>query len=159
MKGRDLIDRIDRRRLFQVAMAILRHRQEAEDAVQDALLGLLDRDLDPDPAKVNAYASHCVRHRAIERWRRTQEGIQKLMVALPSEDVLSKSDVVTELENRCMAERIAVALAREPAEDRLCILVPPHEAAERLGIPVGTAKSRGFRVRCRVRAQIAGQDA
>ena len=84
MKGRDLIDQIDRKRLFTVALSILRNRQDAEDAVQEALIGLLDRELDPDPVKFNAYACYCARHRAIERWRRTQEGLQKLMVAMPT---------------------------------------------------------------------------
>ena len=155
MKGRDLIDQIDRKRLFTVALSILRNRQDAEDAVQEALIGLLDRELDPDPVKFNAYACYCARHRAIERWRRTQEGLQKLMVAMPTEDVVASGDIEAELDSRFMAQRIVRALEREPLEDRLCVMVSPQEAAARLGIPVGTAKSRGFRVRCRVRAQVS----
>lgn len=158
MKGRDVVDRLDRRKMFQVAVSILRHRQEAEDAVQDAIIGLLDRDLDPDPAKFNAYACHCARHRAIERWRRSQEGIQRLMVAMPSDDLLASADIETEIEMRETAKKILQALAVEAPEDRICVTLHPKGAAERLGIPVGTAKSRGFRVRCRVRSAVANGD-
>lgn len=155
MKGRDLIDRFDRKRMYQVAFAVLRHRQDAEDAVQDALLGLLDRELESDPVQFNAYACHCVRHRAIERWRRTQEGLQRLMVAMPCEDSLCGEDFEGQIHNRILADRISKELEKEADGDRLCIALPPQEAARRLGIPVGTAKSRGFRVRGRVRAALA----
>lgn len=142
--------------MYQVALSVLHHRQDAEDAVQDAIVGLLDRDLDPDPARFNAYACHCARHRAIERWQRSQEGLQRLMVAMPSEEVVGGGDLATDVENRWLAGQILSALAREPACDRLCVTSTPQEAARKLGIPVGTAKSRGFRVRMRVRAAVGG---
>jgi RNA polymerase sigma-70 factor (ECF subfamily) len=133
-------------RLYGVARLILRDLDRAQDAVQEALvLAWRDvralRDADAWDAWLNRLTV-----RACYRWARKvrRRDLVELHVT-PDENLAAGSDFAGSVAER---DRMSRELARLPIDQRAVLVLhfylglPLTEAADVLGIPVGTAKSR-----------------
>jgi RNA polymerase sigma-70 factor (ECF subfamily) len=139
-------------RLWAVAIRTLGDREEAADAVQDALLsayraaGGFRGD-----AKVSTWLHRIVVNACLDRVRRQQA---RPTVPLPDDDRHPAAGDA--LANRELATDLGRALAVLPAEQRVAVVMvdaqgyPVDEVARLLAIPVGTVKSRCSRGRARL---------
>jgi RNA polymerase sigma factor (sigma-70 family) len=134
---------------YSLALRILRDAALAQDAVQDAFLAVWRTAAAFDPArgKVSTWVLTLVHRRAVdvvrreERWR-----------AEPIEDVPVAGGESTEEEAWVREQRRAVqdALKQLPDDQRQALELAYYggltqsELAERLGVPLGTIKSRMF---------------
>ena len=147
----ELVER-HRGRLWAVALRTLADREEAADALQDALLsayraaGSYRGD-----ARVTTWLHRIVVNACLDRVRRRAARATVPLDA--SGDAPDRSD---DLGDRETALDVETALAALPADQRLAIVLvdlqglPVAEAAEVLGVPVGTVKSRCSRGRARL---------
>jgi RNA polymerase sigma-70 factor (ECF subfamily) len=142
-------------RLFNIAQLMLRDRDLADDAVQEALV-LAWRDLrglrDPDgfDAWLHRVLVRCVYREASRERRRSAPTVQV-------RDILSCTDTARDVEDRDTLER---GFRRLRPEHR-AVLVLRHylgfsddEAAEALSVPAGTIKSRLNRATSALRAEL-----
>jgi RNA polymerase sigma-70 factor (ECF subfamily) len=144
---RDAYERLARgaaRRLYAVAVRILRDGDRAEDAVQQTLVAIW-RDLpslrDPDRFEAWSYRLLVRQCRAEARRRRRYAGsIVDLSEALPS-----STDPIGDVDARDQLDRAFRALS----QDHRAVVVLHHfvglplaEVAEILGVPYGTVGSR-----------------
>ena len=130
-------------RLYTTAVRVIHDRDRAEDAVQSALLKAW-RDLPSlrDPARFDAWL-----HRLLIRACYDEAGKQRAFVATirVMSDEPGEPDRTGHLADRDQLER---AFRRLPVEQRAVIVLHHYEgmslaeAADALGIPVGTARSR-----------------
>lgn len=134
-------------RLFGVANAILRDREAAADALQDAFVKVWTRagQYDPTRGEAGAWLAGIVRHRALDAARaRGRE--------LPSDDPnlgdeATEPDVIGALAHRADCIRLRACLAQLDEKNRKSIVLAfvhglSHtEIAERLGTPLGTVKA------------------
>ena len=143
-------------RLYAVAFLILRNQAQAEDATQEALVAAW-RDLSAlrDPDRFDAWVQRIlVRccHREAARGRRVGD----VHVDVATIDLV-QSDRSIDVVNRDELER---GFQRLDADLRAVVVLhfylglPIPEAAEILGIPVGTAKSRLHRATQALRAAL-----
>ncbi len=145
------------RPLFGAAYRLLGSRDLAEEAVQQALLqawraaGTFDpsRDLAP-------WLFSIVRRVAIDIHRRERRHVAD---TLDSNEPIAESQIDT----AWRVLEVRRALERMPADER-AVLAATHfegltheEAATKLGIPVGTVKSRSFRAYGRLRDLLADE--
>jgi RNA polymerase sigma-70 factor (ECF subfamily) len=139
-------------RLWAVAIRTLGDREEAADAVQDALLsayraaGSFRGD-----AKVSTWLHRIVVNACLDRVRRQQA---RPTVPLPEDDRHpAAGDAIA---NRELATDLDRALAVLPAEQRAAVVLvdaqgyPLDEVSRLLGVPLGTVKSRCSRGRARL---------
>ena len=144
-----------RDRLWAVALRTLGDREEAADALQDALLsayraaGSYRGD-----AKVTTWLHRIVVNACLDRVRRRQA---RPTVPMPEQDSGSEPAARGDaLDARETALEIEAALAELPVEQRAALLLvdvhgmPVDEAAAVLGVPPGTVKSRCSRGRARL---------
>ncbi len=147
-------------RLFGIAVHLLRDPQLAEDVLHDVFLEVwrAAADYDPQRGRVSTWLSVRLRSRCLDRLRAapgrrevSAEGHEE-----SAEAVLDKAHQVQrggvaggrELPTGLDDHRVAAALERLPAPQRevvvACYLegLSREEAADRLGCPVGTVKSR-----------------
>jgi RNA polymerase sigma-70 factor (ECF subfamily) len=143
-----------RDRLWAVAMRTLGDREEAADAVQDALLAAYrGADRFRGDAAVTTWLHRIVVNACLDRLRRRQA---RPTVPLPDPDspaligrAATQPDVATEL-------TVRDALRALPAEQRMALVLvdmegfPVAEVAAMLGIAEGTVKSRCARGRARL---------
>jgi RNA polymerase sigma-70 factor (ECF subfamily) len=146
----DLLVRRHRDRLWAVALRTLGDREEAADALQDALLsayraaGRFRGD-----AAVTTWLHRIVVNACLDRARRQQS---RRTVPLPE----AGSQPATPAVDRDTALDVRAALARLPADQRAALVLvdiqgyPVAEAAQILGVPEGTVKSRCARGRARL---------
>jgi RNA polymerase sigma-70 factor (ECF subfamily) len=139
-------------RLWAVAIRTLGDREEAADAVQDALVsayraaGSFRGD-----AKVSTWLHRIVVNACLDRVRRQQA---RPTVPLPDDDRHPAAGDA--LANRELATDLGRALAVLPREQRLAVVLvdaqgyPVDEVARLLSVPVGTVKSRCSRGRARL---------
>ncbi|BEP13157.1 RNA polymerase sigma factor SigM [Acidothermaceae bacterium B102] len=139
-------------RLWAVAIRTLGDREEAADAVQDALLsayraaGSFRGD-----AKVSTWLHRIVVNACLDRVRRQQA---RPTVPLPDDDRHPATGDA--LANRELATDLGRALAVLPPEQRVAVVLvdaqgyPLDEVSRLLGVPVGTVKSRCSRGRARL---------
>jgi len=148
-------------RLQRTARLILRNEDQAADAVQDALVAAwLDIRALRDPDRFEAWLGRllirsCYRVAARERRRSVVE------IHVPTPDLAVGSDPQAGVLAR---DRIERAFARLSTEQR-AVLVAHHylsltdgEAAEQLGLPLGTYKSRLNRASSALRASLDADD-
>jgi RNA polymerase sigma-70 factor (ECF subfamily) len=134
-------------RLFGVAMAILRDRDAASDAVQDGFVKIARRAAQFDPARgaAEAWLASVIRHAALDIARRRGREI-------PTDDAtLGDSPVeADQLESLSAGEdgaRLRDCLARLPEKNRQGILLAfvhglSHpQVAAKLDLPLGTVKA------------------
>ncbi len=143
--------RLHRDRLYAVAVRTLGDREEAADALQDALLSAFRAAPSyRGEAKVTTWLHRVVVNACLDRARRQTV---RRTVPLPAQLPADQRDHLGELQT---AIEVAAALADLPIEQRLAIaLVDLHgfsvdEAAQVLGVPSGTVKSRCSRGRARL---------
>ena len=146
---------------FGLAVRILRDAALAEDAVQEAFMGVW-RDaarFDRSRASASTWILSLVHHKAVDLVRR-----ERARPADPTESVPDRAapgDVVDDVDRAFERERIDVALERLPAAQREVLELAyfggfsQSELAERLGEPIGTVKSRTHTALGRLRALLA----
>ena len=137
-----------RDRLWAVALRTLGDREEAADALQDALVSAYrNAGSYRGDAAVTTWLHRIVVNACIDRTRRRQA---RPSVPLGDRDVAERQDEHAATEARL---DVRAALARLPMPQRVALVlvdledVPVAEAAELLGVPEGTVKSRCARAR------------
>jgi RNA polymerase sigma-70 factor, ECF subfamily len=145
-------------RLWAVALRTLGDREEAADAVQDALLSALRAAGGfRGDAAVSTWLHRIVVNACLDRVRRRQA---RPTVPLPPDD-RAPAAPGDDLGRAELALDIERALAQLPIEQRAALVLvdvhryPVEEAAALLEVPVGTVKSRCARGRAKL-AQLLG---
>lgn len=147
-------------RLWAVALRTLGDREEAADAVQDAWLSAYRKAAGfRGDSAVTTWLHRIVVNACLDRVRRARV---RPTVALPevgsTSEPADRHDPVTSLETVLDVRAALVAL---PVEQRVALVLvdvqdlPVGQAAEILGVPVGTVKSRCARGRARLAALLA----
>lgn len=142
-------------RLWAVALRTLGDREEAADALQDALLSAYRSAATyRGEARVTTWLHRVVVNACLDRVRRQRA---RPTVPLPERDgpgePVDPRDAVAERET---AMEVQGALDALPVDQRVAILLvdvhglPVEQAAQVLGIPTGTVKSRCSRGRARL---------
>ncbi len=145
---------------YGLAYRILRDEALAEDAVQDAFLGLWRSasSFIPERAKASTWLLTLVHRRAVDLVRREQRrGTEPLETAPEPAEGSAEEAAWLRLER----ERVQAALAKLPDQQREAIELAYYggftqtELADRLGEPLGTIKSRMFAGLARLRDLLA----
>jgi RNA polymerase sigma-70 factor (ECF subfamily) len=141
-----------RDRLWAVALRTLGDREEAADALQDALLSAYrSAGSYRGEARVTTWLHRVVVNACLDRVRRNKA---RPTVPLPEDN--DPADPRDPLGDRETALEIEAALAALPEEQRAALVLvdvhgmPVDDVAHVLGIPVGTVKSRCSRGRARL---------
>jgi RNA polymerase sigma factor (sigma-70 family) len=142
-----------RRRIDDVA------DQEAEDIVEDVIVGLFDRADPTIPIQdLAAFVYRALRNRIIDRFRKRRETLPLM------EDVLgSGGDPLLELERRETLEAVFTAMEVLAEGERAVILAtefdgrPFKELAAEWQVPIGTLLARKSRGLEKIRKQLTGQ--
>jgi RNA polymerase sigma-70 factor (ECF subfamily) len=145
-------------RLYAVARLILRDSDKAQDAAQETLI-VCWRDLSGlrDPDRFEAWlrrllVNACYREARKERRRLRYEGVVRPLTTDSPDPAIASAD-------RDELDRGFASLA--PDQRALIVMhyylgLPMQETALALGLPVGTVKSRLFRITKRMRAALEG---
>jgi RNA polymerase sigma factor (sigma-70 family) len=133
--------------------------QDAEDIVQDVIVGLFDR---PDPTvpieNLAAFVYRALRNKIIDRFRRKRE-----TVPLREDVHASGDDPLLELERREDLETVFGVIDGLGAEEKAVVLATEiegrtfKELAEAWGVPIGTLLARKSRALEKVRERLTGQ--
>jgi RNA polymerase sigma factor (sigma-70 family) len=142
-----------RRRIDDVA------DQEAEDIVEDVIVGLFDRADPTIPIQdLAAFVYRALRNRIIDRFRKRRETLPLM------EDVLGPGvDPLLELENRETLEAVFTAMEGLAAEERAVILATElegrsfKELAAEWQVPIETLLARKSRGLEKIRKQLTGR--
>jgi RNA polymerase sigma factor (sigma-70 family) len=145
----ELYDRFSRV-AYGLALRVLRDQVLAEDAVQDAFLGAWRKAAAFDPARgtVSTWLMTLVHRRAVDLVRR--EDRRKTDVLDDATPMASGETTDEQAAIREERRRVQAALARLPADQREALELAYYggltqsELADRLGVPLGTVKSRMF---------------
>jgi RNA polymerase sigma factor (sigma-70 family) len=145
----ELYDRFGRA-AYALALRILRDRSLAEDAVQDAFLAVwrTSSRFVPDRAKASTWILTLVHRRSVDLVRREERRRAEPLGDEGAEPGGEAAD--TEVWLRLERERVQAALGALPDAQREAIELSYYggftqsELAERLGVPLGTVKSRMF---------------
>ncbi|HVR12475.1 MAG TPA: sigma-70 family RNA polymerase sigma factor [Gaiellaceae bacterium] len=154
----ELYDRVGRT-AYGLALRVLRDERHAEDAVQEAFLQVWRSaaTFRPERAKASTWILTLVHRRAVDLVRREQR-----RQAEPLTDDAAGAAVAAEQTDeaawlRFERERVQTALKRLPDLQRETLELAYYggfsqsELAERLGVPLGTIKSRMFAGLARLR--------
>jgi RNA polymerase sigma-70 factor (ECF subfamily) len=134
--------------LYGVALRMLGHGQEAQDAVHDTFLVAL-RKLDQvrDPAAVGGWLHSILRNVCRMRMRAAQAEV--LLAELPPERKPVETSVEESIDHLALRDWVWTALARLPEALRITAMLryfgsyPSYEElSATLGVPVGTIRSR-----------------
>jgi RNA polymerase sigma-70 factor (ECF subfamily) len=143
-----------RERLWAVALRTVGEQEEAADALQDAMISAFRRAGDfRGESAVTTWLHRIVVNACLDRLRRV-----KAHPTTPLEDVHPVADRTAQVETAVVVQR---ALMRLPVEQRAAVVAVDMQgysiadAAQLLGIPEGTVKSRCARARARL-AQLLG---
>lgn len=137
-----------RDRLWAVALRTLGDREEAADAVQDALISAFRAaDRFRGDSAVTTWLHRIVVNACLDRVRRTQA---RPTTEFPDVDIAAPEiDTDTALD-------VTAALGRLPADQRVALVLVDMQGlavadvADMLGVPIGTVKSRCARGRARL---------
>jgi len=140
------------------AYALCASEQDAQDAAQEALI-VLFRKIGTlrATAALSSWMFQIVRHECARRAR----ALRRRAAPAPEPTMISaEEDVLRRLE----AERVAVAIAALPADQR-CVLVmrdvqgmPGRLVAQQMGLSTAAMKSRLHRARTAVRVELSRED-
>jgi RNA polymerase sigma-70 factor (ECF subfamily) len=149
---------------YGLAYRILRDAALAEDAVQDAFLTVwrtASRFL-PERAKASTWILTLVHRRAVDVVRREERRRAESLDVVPEQESGEATDETAWL--RFERERVQEALRQLPDQQREALELAYYggftqsELAERLGLPLGTIKSRMFAGLSRLRELLAEGD-
>jgi RNA polymerase sigma-70 factor (ECF subfamily) len=132
-------------RVLGLALHLLRNHPDAEDVLQETFLQVWDRAGRFDPARcpADAWVLMIARCRAIDRLRRRRDA-----APVPDELAAATAGPARELERAEAAARVSAAGAGLPAAQREAVGLAffaglTHgQIARRLGLPLGTVKTR-----------------
>ena len=142
---------------YGLALRVLRDQALAQDAVQDAFLAVwrTAASFDGSRASAQAWLLTIVHRRAVDLVRREE---RRRADVLPDDELLGAgSSTGEEAELRDRRRAAQAALAELPADQRQALELAYYaglsqsEIAERLGVPLGTVKSRMFAGLARLR--------
>ncbi len=132
--------------LYSVARQVLGNDEDARDCVHDALLRIWQRSdsYRPERGSLRSYLLVSVRNEAITRMRNAARHVRIEERAVRSDPVAYDLEVSDRIEQ----ERLRRALAALPPDQRTALELAYFghltqvQVAERLGVPLGTIKSR-----------------
>jgi RNA polymerase sigma-70 factor (ECF subfamily) len=137
-----------RDRLWAVALRTLGDREEAADAVQDALISAFRAaDRFRGDSAVTTWLHRIVVNACLDRVRRAQ--------ARPTSELPDVDIAAPEIDTDTVLD-VTAALGRLPADQRVALVLVDMqglavaEVADLLGVPIGTVKSRCARGRARL---------
>jgi RNA polymerase sigma-70 factor (ECF subfamily) len=141
---------------YGVAFRILRDGALAEDAVQDAFLAAwrTAAGFDPELGKASTWLLTLVHRRAVDVVRREERRRADVLDDEPAASVEATDETAEVREQR---RAVQAALAQLPPDQRQALELAYYgglsqsELAERLGVPIGTIKSRMFAALARLR--------
>jgi RNA polymerase sigma-70 factor, ECF subfamily len=147
---------------YGVAFRILRDASLAQDAVQDAFIGVWRTAATYDPSRGTAstWLLTLVHRRAVDVVRRED---RRRAEPLDDAPVASGDSTEETAELREQRRVVQAALAQLPGEQRQALELAYYgglsqsELAERLGVPLGTVKSRMFSALGKLRELLAEQ--
>lgn len=149
---------LHRERLWAVALRTLGDRDEAADALQDSLLKAYRSAASfRGEAAVSTWLHRIVVNTCLDRVRRRQA---RPTVPLPDHADQTLANPTDAFATRDTAMDVQAALGELPAEQRAALVLvdvqgyPVAEAAEILGVAVGTVKSRCARGRARLAVRL-----
>jgi RNA polymerase sigma-70 factor (ECF subfamily) len=145
----ELYDRYGRP-AYGLALRILRDQALAEDAVQEAFLGVWRTAgrFVPERGKASTWIMTLVHRRAVDLVRREERRRTETLEQAPEPEATGAVDEEAWL--RLQRERVQAALKRLPDQQREALELAYYggftqsELADRLGQPLGTIKSRMF---------------
>ncbi|WP_370083793.1 RNA polymerase sigma factor SigM [Streptacidiphilus sp. MAP12-16] len=153
-----------RERLWAVALRTLGDREEAADALQDALVSAFrSAHTFQGRSAVTTWLHRIVVNACLDRARRAATRRTRPLDDQPGHEDLLGHDEGADIsaERGELRRELGTALASLPAEQRAALVLvdmqgyPVAEAALMLGVPTGTVKSRCARGRARLLPQIA----
>lgn len=146
------------RRAFSIAYRIVRHREDAEDVVQDAFVRALERlDTLKRGRPFHPWFYRIVVNRALSCWR---SRAVRAAEAVP-EEAVGDSTPEGDAERSELRRRLAEALDALPESERIVVQLSELEGltsaeiAEIVGEPAGTVRYRLHQARRRLRAALA----
>jgi RNA polymerase sigma-70 factor (ECF subfamily) len=147
----ELYDRVSRI-AYGLALRVLRDERYAEDAVQEAFLQVWRRaaTFRADRAKASTWILTLVHRRAVDLVRREERRQTDTLTEEATADVASTESTDEAAWLRFERERVQAALRELPDGQREALELAYYggfsqsELAERLGVPLGTIKSRMF---------------
>lgn len=151
------------RRLYRIALAYLREREDALDVVQEAFVKAYQGAARWDgSAEAGPWLSRITVNLAIDRWRRNKRRGQTFAPLAEDDHVASLADPRA-VPDRAVAtrearDRLAVALRALPERQRAVVVLRHYqdhsleEIAQALGMSLGTVKSSLHRALARMRA-------
>ena len=148
---------------FKLALRMLSDPRDAEECVNDALLGVWNAVPPAEPELIGAYFMRAVRNTALNMLdHRTADKRTALTLCLDElhECVPSGEDVETALERAELAERLSAFLDKLPKEERAIFLrrywyfETAAEIAASLGLSAESVRARLKRTRGRLKKQI-----
>lgn len=136
------------RTAYRLALRVLRDPTLAQDAVQDAFLAVwrTAAAFDPERGRAQTWLLTLVHRRAVDVVRREQRRRAEPLPAQLMEPSEGGADEAADLRER--RRRVQAALARLAPDQRQALELAYYgglsqsELAERLGVPLGTIKSR-----------------
>jgi RNA polymerase sigma-70 factor (ECF subfamily) len=136
--------------VYSVALNVLGNPQEAEDLTQDIFVRLIHRSAyDPRRGSFRTFLSILTRSRALDRVRSRQRETQRSKQQQQPDASVSVSPMaMDELSQREQTQEVQAALAQLPAQQQQLLHMSYYEGltqatiAERLGLPLGTVKSK-----------------
>ncbi len=155
------------RLVYTLALRLLANREEAEDLTQEVFIYLSQRSTyNPDLGSLGSYLATYTRSRALDRLR-TRSNRQRILrqfqrLISPSSRVPSPVEAVAEREQ---AQAVQAALAQLPEAERTILENAYFEGysqsqiAQRLGLPLGTVKTRARQGLKRLRQILAAPEA
>jgi len=152
--------------IFRLAVALLRHREDAEDATQDVFVHAFRRLKTLQDARAFPFWLRKLAVRICLRYRRRRAVEQEFVEPLSNEsesEILFRTDIdpEVELERAELRALVRRVVAELPEPFQIVVLLyhmdglSYDEIAQVLGIPIGTVRSRLARAREMLREKLA----
>ncbi len=150
--------------IFRLAVALLRHREDAEDATQDVFVHAFRRLKTLQDARAFPFWLRKLAVRICLRYRRRRAVEQEFVEPLSGEsEILFRTDIdpEVELERAELRALVRRVVAELPEPFQIVVLLyhmdglSYDEIAQVLGIPIGTVRSRLARAREMLREKLA----
>jgi RNA polymerase sigma-70 factor, ECF subfamily len=154
-------------RLYRIALAYLRQREDALDVVQEAFVKAYQGAARWDgSAEAGPWLTRVTVNLAIDRWRRNRRRGETFSPLADDDHAASLADPLASpdriVHGREAGERVARALGALPERQRAVVVLRHYqdlsleEIADALGMSLGTVKSSLHRALARMRERLAG---